>query len=216
MPKHCLRLQSAGTWYRLHDGQRLPLSLPGSLDPILSLPYSPSASFPQAPGKTSAEAQDFCYAGASSCVRQSGADIDVSGLPFLGRCQLSSPPDYTSKGFEDGCTASTASQHIEQHCSVSVDSCNMGSNGCSNTQPAGIECPVDCPLNAHFMAMAAKLMYEDPCVIADCLEHRYASFCSQPPLNVFHVLMYTCQGAGCGLAVPRCVKIVHRILEERT
>ena len=35
-----------------------------------------------------------------------------------------------------------------------------------------LELPVDCPLNAHFMAMAAKLIYEAPEIVADCLEHR--------------------------------------------
>ena len=34
------------------------------------------------------------------------------------------------------------------------------------------EVQVDCPLHAHFMAVAAKLVYEAPEIVADCLEHR--------------------------------------------
>jgi hypothetical protein len=161
--------------------------MPGCLGPDLDLPYDPSTSFPEAPsgkgsGNSSTPARHSsghncqCYttAGMTACDqpcdghglhdRQHASDAVLKAL-HARPVQL---PGHTHSPSQTmGFSTIALSCDTGNRCTF-----NMTAQSSNSAAAAFSTGPVDTPLNAHFMATAAKLVYEDPQIIADCLEHR--------------------------------------------
>jgi len=190
--QHCLI--AAGSLYRMHDGRQLPLSLPGGLDAEFDLPYSPTCSFPE-------QSLDPCAASGTSTAHQSACSREIAVQQGkllslqMDMQQCDSLPSDSNDGQLHASNTSPESRGPAQLCSHH-DSLATADSDIANTfsrcQPAvgdGGECgigtgahaselSVDSPMNAHFMAMAAKLIYERPEIIADCLQHRWDALVS--------------------------------------
>ena len=171
---------AAGSLYRLHNGQEMALSIPGCLDPSLDLPYSPASSFPQKSPEPRANVATRSSQAARHCSDLSCKAHDVSlswqsssnrlhaSSAIHTRHQSSKHEAESSRLFDGSSAASSGS-------SASVSVSNSSSS--SSTGTTVPENKVDSPLNAHFMAMAAKLSYEDPEIVTDCLQHRCSARC---------------------------------------
>ena len=185
-PQGCeICLPAAGNLYELHDGRMLPISMPGCLGPDLDLPYDPSTSFPEVPleegsGNSSTSArhipEDNCSipAGITACDqlcdrhgqhdRQHASNAVLNAL----HAQPVQLPIHTHSPSQTmGISTIAMSCDAGNICTFNITA--QSTNSAAAAFSIG---PVDTPLNAHFMAMAAKLVYEDPQIIADCLEHR--------------------------------------------
>ena len=178
----------------MHDGRQVPLSLPGGLDAEFDLPYSPTCSFLES-------SLDPCAASGTSTAHQPACSrqLDVQQGELLSlqvdkqRCD-SLPSDsnhgqlHTSNAFP----ASRGPAQLHSHHDSLASADSDIAHAFSRYQPAvggGDECEkgsrahaseslVDSPVNAHFMAMAAKLIYERPEIIADCLQYRWDALIS--------------------------------------
>ncbi|CAK0782345.1 hypothetical protein CVIRNUC_005640 [Coccomyxa viridis] len=163
-----------GSLHRLRDGRTVPLSLPGSMDPTFDMPHSPCTAFPQT------QRSNLVVSGSSSTGIPGSAGLAVAALPS-GGAATSSPKSEQSNIL-------SAPEHVRHCCPVCPSPQAARQAGSSSgASPSGAYirqecvmarasaacCPVDSAADAHFMAMAAKLIYEDPRVIADCLEHRW-------------------------------------------
>ena len=162
-----------GSLYRLHDGHTVPLSLPGSMDPTFDLLNSPSTAFPQT------RQGSLAVSGSSTTDTSSSAGTAVAA-PLSGRAATSSPSSGQLATFlapENACHCCPVC--LSPQAAQQAGSSPVGSQRGTVIQRQRVAsrtfatcCAVDNPADAHFMAMAAKLVYEDPRVIADCLEHR--------------------------------------------
>lgn len=157
--------------------------MPGCLGPDLDLPYNPSTSFPEAPSGNRNPSTSARRSSEHNCSISAG--ITTCDQPCDGHRQHDR--QHASDAVPKALHALPVQLPIRTHSlsqstgiSTTAISCYAG-NGCTfnitaqSTNSAAAESstgPVDTPLNAHFMAMAAKLIYEDPQIIADCLEHR--------------------------------------------
>ena len=162
-----------GSLHRLRDGRTVLLSLPGSMDPPFDMPHSPCTAFPQT------QRSNLVVSGSSSTGIPGSAGLAVAALPS-GGAATSSPKSEQSNIL-------SAPEHVRHCCPVCPSPQAARQAGSSSgASPSGAYirqecvmarasaacCPVDSAADAHFMAMAAKLIYEDPRVIADWLEHR--------------------------------------------
>jgi hypothetical protein len=178
-------LPAVGTLYELHDGEKLPFSMPGSLGPDLGLPYNASSSFPEALSGEGPGSHSTCGE------RSSGHTCPASAANTTHKqaCSERWQPDRQHESDEVPeaphawalkCPVCTHSPSRSSEFGTIALSCDAGSacifsiTAVSNDRAAAAFSisSVDTPLNVHFMAMAAKLIYEDPRIVADCLEHR--------------------------------------------
>lgn len=168
---------TAGSLYRLHNGQETALSVPGCLDPGFSLPYSPSFGFPQiSPHTDAAPPPTFtqviydcsnlhCGEQGSQLTQQSssgGVHTNKFSLSHHQSAQHTAQLNRLGDGTRPVSRASSAASSLS----------SSNSNFSGGMRIPAVDGQMDCPLNAHFMAMAAKLIYEAPEIVADCLEHR--------------------------------------------
>ena len=170
-------LDSAGSLYRLRDGQELALSVPGCLDPCFELPYSPTSDFPEIASDTHAPMPTH------STRKRSDPP------PIMNDASLSWPSSSNQLHNRSASPAHHQSAQNEAEINRLVDGAlaeNSGSFGASVTTSNSnsvdirgptVEVQVDRPVNAHFMAVAAKLIYEAPEIVTDCLEHRCSAQC---------------------------------------
>ena len=134
------------------------------MDPTFDLPHSPSTTFPQARQEALASKTRSNRLDLSSI-----ASLDVA-TPPIGSAAASS----LSSGQLNALLATEDARYCCSACPAQQPARQAGSSPATSqsTCTAAAPCPVDSPADAHFMAMTAKLIYEDPRVIADCLEHR--------------------------------------------
>ncbi len=104
----------------------------------------------------------LCSHAGSAYELKDGRRVPFSILGTL--CTNTSVPYNPAAGFPFHMPPSTAGQHTE------------GTWPDGMAFPFGASSPaaaaVDCPQNAHFMAMCAKLIYEDKCIVKDVITHK--------------------------------------------
>ena len=172
-----------GSLYRLRDGRTVPLSLPGSMDPTFDLSlHSSSTAFPQA------RQSNLTVSGSSStgCLSNFGSSaIESPSNGKVAPLSLSSRQSNTLLVAENvhHCCPVCPSPRAALRADSSPAASQSGAGMCQQraaVSTSGARCAVDNSADAHFMAMAAKLIYEDPRVIADCLEHRCSCLQTSP------------------------------------
>ena len=171
-------LGAAGSLYRLSNGQDMALSIPGCLDPNLDLPYSPASSFPQESADprevvTPRSSQTVCLCSDRSSEAHDDSLSWQSSSSGLHTC-ASPTHRQTAKQMHEAESSRLVDGTLAGSSSSSASSVSSSSSNSSSVCTRVPEKKVDCPLNAHFMAMAAKLIYEAPEIVADCLQYRFA------------------------------------------
>ncbi len=174
----------AGSAYELKSGDKVPFSILGALSPDLSLPYSPAQSFPfdnpiKVPTTSGSSRSRRPPMRAAALLSLLQDDISPAVPESVCPENANTAPSEASKPADMG-----ASPASTQNASAALRKCRRiltaqrktGAFTKPTAAPVrGSKGEVDCPRNAHFLAMCSKLIYEDERIVRDVIERRCAA-----------------------------------------
>lgn len=174
--------------YELPSGERVPFSILGSMSTDLSVPYSP-ADFPfdssAAASGACCSPQPITHAAALLAVQQS--NTSTAAVPAGAECDACRAETSVKLNKAQQAAASDAESTplFQQVCAACELGCSTDDDGAAGEELSSREhhttaADVDCPRNAHFLAMCAKLIYEDERIVRDVIENRCTALQTSP------------------------------------
>ncbi|BDA45290.1 probable lipase at C-terminar half [Coccomyxa sp. Obi] len=170
-----------GSAYELESGEKVPFSLIGALSTDFSLPYNPAEGFPY--NNTQSSSNDTAKPGRRFIPEHATRAVALVALlqddatPAIGHIDVldKSPNGTLAKqrlavGLQAGVRTHVKSVHHRDGANRRGRSKHMRR---SQRKEEGNTGTVDCPENAHFLAMCSKLIYEDERIVRDVIERKW-------------------------------------------
>ncbi|CAL8471112.1 g10654 [Coccomyxa elongata] len=162
-----------GSAYALDSGEIVPFSLIGALDTDLSLPYNPAEGFPF--NDTQPSSNVTAKPGRRSIPKHATRAAALVALlqddptPAIAHIDV---PEYIPSAMPAGQKHALG---LQTRVHAPANSLRHGRSKQTRRSQGGGQGgsgAVDCPENAHFLAMCSKLIYEDERIVRDVIERK--------------------------------------------